>query len=66
MTSKTAAPRTSRDLPGPKTRIDRARETQEAVIEDAGETDDDTRDLVHGEGGTIDAPAQPGDLAKDD
>jgi len=66
MTSKTAALRTSRDLPGPKPRIDKARETQEAVIADGNETEDNTRDLVHGEGGTIDAPAKPSDLLKDD
>ncbi|MEY9362305.1 hypothetical protein ABH994_005026 [Bradyrhizobium yuanmingense] len=27
---------------------------------------DDGRDLAHGEGGSIDLPTQPGDLAKDD
>lgn len=71
MTSRPQAPRTSRDLPGAKpgidkARIDKAGETQEAAIADAGETEDDTRDLVHGEGGTIDVPARPGDLSKDD
>ncbi|SFP67019.1 hypothetical protein SAMN05216330_10971 [Bradyrhizobium sp. Ghvi] len=66
MTSKTTAPKTSRDLPGRKPRIDKARETQEAVIADAGETEDNSRDLVHGEGGTIDVPAKRGDLSKDD
>jgi hypothetical protein len=39
---------------------------QEAVIEDAGETEDRNRDLVHGDGGTIDLPTKPGDLSKDD
>ena len=66
MTSKTVAPKTSRDLPGPKPRIDKARETQEAVIAEAGETDNNSRDLVHGDGGTIDAPARPADLSTDD
>ena len=65
MTSR-IAPKTSRDLPGQKPRIDRERETQEAVIEDAGETEDNNRDLVHGDGGTIDLPTKPGDLSKDD
>lgn len=59
-------PKTSRDLPGPQPRIDKARETQEAIIEDAGETEDNGRDLVHGDGGTIDLPTKPGDLSKDD
>jgi len=59
-------PKTSRDLPGAKPRIDKERETQDAIIEDAGETGDDERDLVHGDGGTIDLPTKPGDLVKDD
>lgn len=60
------SPKTSRDLAGPKPRIDKERETQEAIIEDAGETEDHGRDLVHGDGGTIDLPTKPGDLSKDD
>ncbi|MDA9410326.1 hypothetical protein [Bradyrhizobium sp. CCBAU 45384] len=64
MTS-TAAPRTSRDRPGQKPCIDKERETQEAHIEHAGETDTN-RDLAHGEGGTIDLPTRPGDLSQDD
>lgn len=59
-------PRTSRNLPGPEPRIDKERNRQEAVIEDAGETEDNSRDLVHGDGGTIDVPTKPGDLSKDD
>jgi hypothetical protein len=39
---------------------------QEAIIEDAAETGDSGRDLVHGEGGTIELPTRPGDLSKDD
>ena len=66
MTSKTTISKTSRDLPGPKPRIDKTRETREAAIADAGETDGNGRDLVHGDGGTIEVPAKPGDLAKDD
>lgn len=61
MTSKT-----SHNLPGPKPRKDKDRDRQEAVIEDAGETEDNSRDLVHGDGGTIDLPTRPGDLSKDD
>lgn len=58
--------KTSRNLPGPKPRKDKDRDRQEAVIEDAGETEDNSRDLVHGDGGTIDLPTKPGDLPKDD
>ncbi|WFU75354.1 hypothetical protein [Bradyrhizobium sp. CB2312] len=66
MTVETSSPRTSRDLPGPKPRIDEERDTQEAMVEDAGETEDNGRDLVHGDGGTIDVPTKPGDVSKDD
>jgi hypothetical protein len=66
MTSQTTSSATSRKIPGPKPRIDKDRATQEAVIEDAGETEDRNRDLVHGDGGTIDLPTKPGDLSKDD
>ena len=66
MTFEMTSPETSRELPGAKPRIDKERETQEAIIEDAGETGDRDRDLVHGDGGTIDIPAKPGDLSKDD
>lgn len=59
-------PKTSRNLPGPKPRKDKERDSQEAVIEDAGEPEDNGRDLVHGDGGTIDLPTKPGDLSKDD
>ncbi|RZN09244.1 hypothetical protein CWO91_18410 [Bradyrhizobium genosp. SA-3] len=47
-------------------RIDKAHDTQEEIIEDSGETEDGDRDLVHGDGGTIDLPTKPGDLSKDD
>ncbi|WP_440641661.1 hypothetical protein ACSHT2_11465 [Bradyrhizobium sp. PUT101] len=71
MAVKTTSPRTSRNrasrnLPRSTPRIDRERDTQAAVIEDAGETEDKNRDLVHGDGGTIDLPTEPGDLSKDD
>ncbi|MEZ2146466.1 hypothetical protein AAE026_29890 [Bradyrhizobium sp. DN5] len=78
MTLKATSPKTSRNLPGAKPRsdnrphsdnkprIDKARDTQQAIIEDSGETEDGDRDLVHGDGGTIDLPTKPGDLSKDD
>ncbi|AWL94836.1 MULTISPECIES: hypothetical protein [Bradyrhizobium] len=66
MTFEMTSPETSRELPGAKPRIDKEREPQEAIIEDAGETKQSNRDLVHGDGGTIDIPAKPGDLSKDD
>lgn len=56
----------SRDLPGPNPRVDKHRDRQDAMIEDAGETGDTGRDLAHGDGGTIDLPTKPGDLSKDD
>lgn len=49
-----------------KPRIEKARDLQEAIVDDSGETGDRDRDLVHGEGGTIDLPSKPGDLSKDD
>ncbi|MGL3108136.1 hypothetical protein [Bradyrhizobium sp. BR 1432] len=66
MTVKMTLQKTSRNLPGPKPRIDTARDTQESIIEDAGETEDRGRDLVHGDGGTIDLPTKSSDLSKDD
>ena len=56
----------SRTLAGSKPSIDEERPTQQVIVEDADETADDGRDLAHGEGGSIDLPTQPGDLAKDD
>lgn len=58
--------KTSHKLPRPKPRKDKDRDRQEAVIEGAGETGDNSRDLVHGDGGTIELPTKPGDLSKDD
>ena len=66
MTRKMSSQDTSRNLPGREPRFVKVRDTQEAVVEDAGETGDKDRDLVHGEGGTIDLPTRPGDLSKDD
>ncbi|QOG18599.1 hypothetical protein [Bradyrhizobium sp. SEMIA] len=65
-TSPRTSPKTSRDLPGPKPRVDKERDTQEAIIEDAGESEDNGRDLVHGDGGTITVPTKPDDVSKDD
>ncbi|PDT88171.1 hypothetical protein CO669_21305 [Bradyrhizobium sp. Y36] len=47
-------------------RIEEAPPLHEAIIEDADETGDRDRDLVHGDGGSIDLPSKPGDLSKDD
>lgn len=63
---KISSPKPSRDLPAPKRSTDKERDTQEAIVEDAGETEDRGRDLVHGDGGTIDVPSKPGDVSKDD
>jgi hypothetical protein len=59
-------PKSSRDLRGTKPGKDEARETQEAIIENADTTEDAGSDLVRGEGGTIDLPVKPGDMSKDD
>jgi hypothetical protein len=37
-----------------------------AIIKDARKTDGQDRDLVHGDGGTIDLPVKPGGMSKDD
>ncbi|MGY4513443.1 hypothetical protein [Bradyrhizobium sp. USDA 3650] len=66
MTLKTTSQNTSPNLAGRKPRIDKERDTQEAVVENAGDTEDKDCDLVHGEGGPIDLPTKPGDLSKDD
>jgi hypothetical protein len=59
-------PNTSRDLPGLKPHKDTERDTQNAIIKDADKTDGKDRDLVHGDGGTIDLPVKPDDISKDD
>ncbi|MBR0704408.1 hypothetical protein JQ599_31200 [Bradyrhizobium diazoefficiens] len=72
MTSKATSQQTSRNMAGAgprsdgKPRLDKARDLQEAIIEDAGEPADSGRDLVHGDGGTIELPTRPGDFSKDD
>lgn len=66
MTAQRTSSRTSRNFPGPTPRIGEECAAQDEVIEDAGKTEDKSRDLVHGDGGTIDLPTKPGDLSKDD
>lgn len=72
MTARTASRQTSRNPAeaGPHSEHephgDKARQMPEAIIEDAGETDDSGRDLARAEGGTIDLPTKPGDLSNDD
>jgi hypothetical protein len=56
--------KTLRNLPGPVPRKDSEHDTREAIIAD--QTDDGNRDLVHGDGGTLDMPTKPGDLSRDD
>ena len=70
-TFRTASQQTSRSPAGAgrrnhKPHTDKAREMHEAIVEDAGATEDRGRDLAQGEGGTIDLPTKPGDLSKDD
>jgi hypothetical protein len=57
---------TAKDLAGPEPRKDAERETREAVMKDVDKTDGADRDLVHGEGGTIDLPNKPSDVGRDD
>ena len=51
--------------PPTRPRKDTERETQEALVEDAGKTGVDDRDLVHGEGGTL-GLGEDEDLNEDD
>jgi hypothetical protein len=66
MTLKTTSQDTSPNPQGRKARRDKERDTQEAVVEDAGDMEDKNCDLVNGEGGPIDLPTKPDDLSKDD
>jgi hypothetical protein len=59
-------PKTSRDLPIPMPRKHEEGQTQQAIVEGADEDDGKDRDLVHGDGGTIELPVKPGDMSKDD
>ena len=47
-----------------KPRNDAERETRQPSVRNVDKTDD--RDLVHGDGGTIELPTRPEDLGKDD
>ena len=58
-------PKSSRDLPATEPRKDKERERREAIIPDAAENDGKDRDLVHGDGGTLDMPVKSGDIARD-
>jgi hypothetical protein len=42
--------KSSRDLPGPEPRVDSEREQQQAIVEDADNTEGKDREKVHGEG----------------
>jgi hypothetical protein len=53
------------NTPPVQPRKDTERETREAVVEDAGKTEVDDRDLVHGEGGTL-GLGEDEDLNRDD
>jgi hypothetical protein len=50
------APINSRDLPATAPRKDEERDTQDAIITDADKSDGNDRDLVNGDGGSIDLP----------
>lgn len=66
MTQKDMPQKTARNLPEPAPRKDHERDMREAIIADADKTEDGDRDLVHGDGGTLDIPTKPGDLSRDD
>jgi hypothetical protein len=57
---------TSQKAPAVPVKIDKERELQDSIIEDAPENDGADRDLVHGEGGTLGLPTKPEDLNQDD
>jgi hypothetical protein len=59
-------PKSSNDLLQSPPRKDAAREMQDAIVEDADKTEGADRDLVHGDGGTLDLPTGPEDLNHDD
>jgi hypothetical protein len=52
-------------MPASKPGQDDERETRQAVISDADRTEEQDRDLVHGDGGTL-GLGSPGDLSHDD
>ena len=64
--TKAPPPTSSRDIPGSPPRKDKAREMEQAIIEDADKSDGRDRDLEHGEGGTLGLPSKPGDISQDD
>ena len=52
-------------MPPSEPRKDKEREMRKAIVQDAGETGDKDRDLVHGDGGTL-GLSDNEDLSKDD
>jgi hypothetical protein len=56
----------SSDIRATRAKIDKKRDLQDSIVEDAPENDGADRDLVHGEGGTLGLPSKPGDLTQDD
>ena len=61
-----AAPKTSGEQRAATPRNGKAGKTQDTIVEDADASNGSDRDLVHGEGGTIDLPDSPEDLSRDD
>lgn len=59
-------PNPSRNKSGAIPNIDRKGASQESIVEESEEFKDGGRDLVHGEGGTIDLPTKHADLSRDD
>ena len=59
-------PKNSQSLKETKSRTDQRPKMQEPLIENAGQTEGEDRDLVHGDGGAIDIPVTSADMSKDD
>lgn len=64
--TKATPSKSSRDVPASPPRNDKARDRQQAIVEDADKSDSRDRDLEHGEGGTLGLPSKPGDISQDD
>jgi hypothetical protein len=64
--SETSEPKTSGDLAGLRPRKDKEREMLAAIAEDADNIEGADHDLVHGDGGAVGLPTDPGDLNHDD
>lgn len=61
-----AAPKTSGEQRAAKPRNGTGLQTEDAIVEDADNNGGSDRDLVRGEGGTVEIPDSPRDLSKDD